>query len=86
MMALHTIWLTIPATRQVRTEHPNGAVSITSEPNGTKRAQVEVSIDVAGIAKELGAKAIRSKGKKAGAMGGLVRVKVVSPITHEGGV
>lgn len=66
--------ITVAMTRSEVTHHPNGGTSWRPVPDGTLTGTVTLIIDAEAIVKELGAKALRSKGGRARGLGGLVEV------------
>lgn len=67
--------MTVQVTRSERMQRAGGSVSWGSVDDGTLTGTVELFIDIGAIMKQLGGKALHSKGKKARAMRGAIEMR-----------
>ena len=71
--------ITVPVTRWERFSDGSGGRSV---PNGTLTGDVHLEIDLEAIAKQLGATAIKNKGRRSIGLGGLVVVRAYN-VRHD---
>ena len=81
-----TRWLFKNVRTEARKRVPASTGSgFTSLPDGEHVATVELTIDLQRLALRLGRIAMKSKGKKAQLAEGIIKVKVIGDVRHEGG-
>lgn len=66
------------ARRPTEAEIAAGTSPYSRIPNGTEEGEIEIEIDITGLFRTLGARALSSKGNKAVEAGGLVSARVVA--------
>lgn len=74
---LYNVEIAVPVRRRIHTKHENGSESFEWVDDGTKVGWVELYIDVETLARQLGGRALKSKGGRSSMGSGLLKAKVV---------